>query len=173
MGEAMLLCTSGERAFVVALVISGGQDQSLAAFQAGHGTTKEIAAQSATQMMRRPRVLAAIREEADRRLRSGALLASSALYEIIADTKHKDRFKASVEVLNRAGMLVETHHRITVDNDTRSVDQIKKEVELLLARVFKGQPLPAALTAPLEGQFSEVLSDEGLEDFLGTDNSEA
>lgn len=153
-GDAMRVLTPAQRAFVCATLESGGRNNTLAALRAGYGSSEDQAKVVACHMMRNPKIIAAIREEADRRLQSGALLASSALIEIAQDDRHKDRFKAAVELLNRAGLMVETRHRITVE-DNRDTETLKAEVEKMLERVFKGER-PAALAPPIDAEFQDV-----------------
>lgn len=163
LGEAMLACTPAQRAFVVALVETGAQDHARAAEMAGIGGSTASAAVWACRTIRNPKVIAAIHEEADMALRGDALLGRAVLKEIALDRAHKDRFKAGVELLNRAGLIVETHHRLIVQDDRRTNDEIRKDVEGMLKALYKGRELPAMLLPPLEG---EVLSSEGLEDVL-------
>lgn len=178
LGEAMLALTPNQRAFVTALLIFGGVKQTEAALAAGYGGNPRSAAVVACRMMRNPRILAAMREEADRRLRSGALLASSALIEIVGDRAHRDRFKAAVELLNRGGLLVETQHRVIVENDSRTTEEIKREVEGMLQRLYKDRPLPVGLLPPIEGvvvgrhdaleeDVVEVVNEDSIDDLMG------
>jgi hypothetical protein len=167
LGEAMLALTPARRAFVIALVETGTKDQSLAAAMAGLGGTDNARRVVGSRLMRLPTVLAAIREEADRRLRSGALLAASRLYELVMSRDEKIAFKASVELMNRAGMMVETQHRVIVENDTRSAAQIQEQVMGLFKKLHPGQSVPAALAPPVDAEFEVVSSDDGIEDLLG------
>ncbi len=54
--------------------------------------------------MRHPKIQEAIREEGSRRLGRHAILAVSVLAEIAANPEHKDRLRAAIELLNRAGL---------------------------------------------------------------------
>jgi phage terminase small subunit len=160
----MLLLTQAQRGFVIAMLETGGQDHTKAAVLAGFGNNVDVANVSAARMMRQPKILAAIREEADRRLKSGAILGASVLIEIMQDTRHKDRFKAAQEVLNRAGLMVEQTHRV-IHEDHRTDAEVKRSLALLLgkygvdaAKVLGGDVVDA--------EFSEVTGAEGLEDLL-------
>lgn len=164
----MLSCTPGERAFVIALVMTGGADQGKAAYDAGFGNSIEVASVQAARMVRRPRVISAIREEADKAMQGDALLGRAVLREIAADTRHKDRFKAGVELLNRAGLLVETTRRLIVQDDSRTEEQIKQDIETIFKKLYKDQPLPVSLQPPIDAEFSEVVkSSDGIEDLIG------
>jgi phage terminase small subunit len=155
LGEAMLVLTKPQRAFVTAMLLFGGVDQNRAALAAGYGGNERSASVIACRMMRNPRIIAAMREEADRRLQSGALLASSVLTEIAMDARHKDRFKAAVELLNRSGLMVETRQRITIE-DNRDTNDLKREVAKMLSKLYKDQPLLPALPKPIDAQFEEI-----------------
>lgn len=163
-GEAMRLLTGSQRAFVIALVESGADDHTACAMRAGYGGTPGSAAVVASRMMRNPKIIAAIREEADRALQGDALLGRAVLVSIAQDIRHKDRFKAGVELLNRAGLLVETRQRITIE-DNRDDDALREEVQSMLAKLFE-QPVPAKLAhtetlhappvAAVDAEFTEV-----------------
>lgn len=176
LGPAMLACTPGQQRFVVAWMDMGGDDKVArqAASMAGYGGTEQALGVATFRLRHNPLVLAAMREMADRMLRSGAVLGAAALKEIARDALHKDRFKASVELLNRAGLLVETQHRLVIQNDTRTTAQIRHDVEEAFKRLYPpGTPMPAQLMPPVDAEFVEVskpkepvLSSEGLEDIL-------
>ena len=125
LGEAMQVLTDTQRRYVIALVTQGGQKANLA-YQLATGCTPENANKNAWRM-NVPHVMAAIREEADRRLRSGAILGASVLVDIAEDTQHKDRFKAASRLLDHAGLIVATEHKVTVE-DRRSTDEILKSI---------------------------------------------
>ena len=164
LGPAMRVLTEGQRAFVIAHLLDGGRNNTQAAIMAGYGGTPESARTRAFELMRTPKILAAIREEADRRLRSGAALAASALLEMAADPMHKDRYKASVELLNRAGMVVEDVKRV-IHEDYRSNAEIKTAI-LALAKANNLDIKALGIAEePLEAEFEELSSD-GIEDLL-------
>lgn len=119
LGPAMLAILPQQRAFVYALVETGGQDNTKAAALAGYGGTPGSTRVQAHRLAHDPKVLDAIREVADERLRSGAILGAEVLIEIAKDPTHKDRFRSAVELMNRAGMLVATRieHRVVHQHD--------------------------------------------------------
>jgi phage terminase small subunit len=174
LGDAMLQITEAQRGFVIAFLETGGQEHQRAAWMAGFGNSMEAAAVAASRMMRNPNVLAAIREEADRRLKSGAILGASVLVEIASDTKHKDRFKAGVELLNRSGLIVEQTHRV-IHEDHRSDAELERAVVNLAGRLGVDPKMllghaAAGAVAAVDAEFTEVVTvtngDEGLEDLL-------
>ncbi len=167
LGPAMQALNEGQRNFVIALLETGAKDNTLAAEMAGYSGTQGSRKVQAYRLIHNPKVLAAIREEGERRLRSGAILGASVLIEIASDTMHKDRFKAAVELLNRSGLLVETQHRVIVENDTRSAEQIRSEVVELFKRLNPGQPPPLALAKPIDVEYAEVSDPDDISDLIG------
>lgn len=179
-GPAMSACTDQERRFVIALLETGARDATKAAAMAGYGAdtygkgegksqngTSKIAAY---RLSHRPRVQAAIREEADKRIRAGAILGASVVMEIAMNPLHKDQYKAAVELMNRSGLIVETKHTVEV-TDNRTTNGLLARVHELAARLqldprkLLGQ---AAGTMPvLDAEYEEVEgSSDGLEDLL-------
>jgi phage terminase small subunit len=169
MGPAMLALTENQRAFVVAMLETGAVDASRAATIAGFGNTEGSRWQAGWRLSHNPKVLAAIREEADKRLRSGAILGASVLVEIAGNTLHKDRFKAAVELLNRAGLIVTTEHKVIVEDDRRDRAMVEQAVVALAKRLNIDPALLLGVRASvIDGQFEEVpaMSSEGIEDLL-------
>ena len=116
----MLDLTDKQQKFVVALLETAGENETRAAMMAGYGAGYHT---RADELSRNPKILAAIREEADKRLRSGAVLAASKLIEIVKNNTHKDQLKACVELMNRGGLQVITTHKVVVE-DNRSDNEI-------------------------------------------------
>jgi hypothetical protein len=173
LGPAMRACNVNQRAFVIALLETGGSSKKLAAKMAGYGLSDNASGSAGSSLSRHPKVLAALKEEADRRIRSGAVLAASVLLEIAEDPLHKDRFKAAQELLNRSGLIVETQHRVVVE-DQRSTDEIERRI-LTLAEKLGIDPVKLLGYVPatggtdiIDGECTDVEDDgsEGLEDIL-------
>jgi phage terminase small subunit len=164
LGEAMRSLTPPQRRYVIAW-LDGASDQSQAARMAGYGNSDGAVRVAGHRLQHNPKISAALREEADRRMRGGAILAASALIEICSDKFHKDRFKAAVELANRAGLVVETQHRVTVEQDSRTVDQIKQDVLALLQRV-QPNALKQVTSVPLDVEFAEVDDPNDLSDLM-------
>jgi len=136
LGPAMRRLTDMQKKYVIAYLMNPtlhGHTQ--AAIIAGYGKNRhDTAKHMAWLLSHNEKVQAAMREEADRRIRTGAIIASSRLLDIVEDKTHKDNFKAVVEVLNRAGLIVETQHRVVVerDDDMMSViERVKKQAVAL------------------------------------------
>lgn len=165
----MSACTAQERQFVIALLETGARDATKAAVIAGYGANRhDSAKQQAWRLAHRPRVQAAIREEADKRIRTGTILGASVLMEIAANPTHKDQYKAAVELLNRGGLLVETKHTVEVV-DNRTTQTLLARVHELANRLgldpkrLLGQ---AANVEIVDAEFEDVGSTDGLEDLL-------
>ncbi len=174
----MAACNERERRFVVALVETGS-DNTRAALYAGYRDTVDkdgynnTAAVAGYRLAHRPRVQAAIREEAERRINGTAILAASVLVEIMRDPLHKDRYKAAVESLNRAGLQVTTKHEVNVRDD-RTIGQLEEFIRVTAAKhgldpeQLMGKSKPLALEAPIDAEWEDVEdeSDDGLEDLF-------
>lgn len=167
LGSSMQALTGNQRAFVIALVELGAKNPTQAAMMAGYGGTDAARRTAAKELMRNPKVLDAIREEADKRLRSGALLAASRLIEIASNPLDLNSFKACVELLNRADLIVATKHEVTV-TDNRTTDEVMNTI-LALAKRNNIDPKTLLGYNPaekvVEGEFTEATT-EGLEDLL-------
>lgn len=133
-GPSMLALTEPQRQFVLHYCNTGGINAAEAARRAGYGDNSNSQAVIASRMLRQPRILAALREVADRRLKAGAIMAASAVVEIAQDPLHRDRFKAATELLNRAGLVVEGISRVIVE-DHRTVEEIERRVRDLAERL--------------------------------------
>ena len=167
----MQALTPLQRGWVWALLAQGGKDNKRAAIVAGYSEASSH--QQGYLNAHNPKIIRAVREEADRRLRSGALLGASVLLEIAGDVMHKDRYKAAVELLDRSGLLVVREQRISVEHkdDAAMVDRI-----IVLARTLGLDPtqlLGSAgvevkkLPAPIDVEYVEVTpAPEGLEDLF-------
>ncbi len=161
LGPAMLALSLPRRRFVTAWV-NGAKNHSAAAALAGIGGTPNAQHVAAHRISNDPAVIAALREEADRLLRGGALFATVRLYELAQSPNEAVALKATLALAERAGLVVETSHRIIVENDTRSTDEIKQAVFEQFKKLYPGQALPIAFQPPVDVEFSEV--DKELED---------
>lgn len=137
LGPCMRALNEKQRAFVYALVETGG-NASQAAAAAGYGfdsdTPEKRSAACRTrgyQLSHDDKVLAAIKEEAQKRLNSGALIATSALLEIVQDPAHKSRLRAIEVLLDRAGLVVNRDVNINVNHTHKTdADQIERITSL-------------------------------------------
>jgi phage terminase small subunit len=105
-GPAMAVLTEKQRAFVMAMINYPGITQYEAAKRAGYTPNSEVGQRvKGHYAAHNPKVQAAIREEAGKRLNSLSLRASNFLMEVLDDDAAplKERTKAALAVLDRTG----------------------------------------------------------------------
>jgi len=121
---------------------------------AGYGTPdskRTSLSKSAYTLSRDERIILAIHEEAQKLLRLGHPEAVSVLYEVMRDSKSKDRVRAASAILDRCDPLTTTHrvdvtHR-QIDYEQEELEQYKAMIELGVSRekmreVFGGNTIP-------------------------------
>lgn len=175
LGRAMKALNEKQRSFVYALVETGG-NASQAAAAAGYGSDSATKEQRENayrvrgyQLSHDPKVLAAIKEEAEKRLHSGALLAASKLLEMANDNSSKHQFKAAVELLNRSGLVVATEHKVTVEHKGGSDREMIERIRLLAGNLgLDPKKLLGSAGVIIDADFEEVeaATADGLEDLL-------
>ncbi len=158
-----------EARFVAEYIAGGGADATRAALRAGYAA--KSAHVSAHHLLRRDRVLTAIKREAERRLQAGVALGAAVLVELATGAKSETvRRQAAKDLLDHGGLpaITRSEHVVTV-RDNRTDAQLRAHVERLsrelgLAAVtIEGTateaPAPAAaLPAPVA---IDVDADEG------------
>lgn len=169
MGPAMRALNEKQRIFVSALAVYGGE-QSEAYRAAGYEVTNDnSAAAAASRLARSDGIVAAIKEEAIRRLDSSPMLAVSTLVEL-ASYKNPDdkvRLKAANSILDRVGGFAgKTEHQIIIKDDRTTqelIDFIKHTAVAngLDPAALLGLPAPRNV---VDAEFSEV--DPDLADLL-------
>lgn len=161
LGPAMKNLNDRQRAFVIAMIEMGGINYTRAAEAAGYGNGNvESACTQGNRLAHDETVIAAIHEEAQRRLRSGAIMAVQTLLEIANDrtAEHRDRLKATEMILNRSGLHAVTEHNVKVEHrdatDEGMIERIK-----LLAQKQGLDPIKLLGSAGIvvEAEFKEVL----------------
>lgn len=168
-----------QKQFVLALLATGGKNQSEAARIAGYAHANVVGSRLANQAnvqaalaeeavriqmvvegddARDPAVIAAIGEEAANRIRSAAILGASALFEIAADPLHKDRLKAAEALLDRADVLrVEHNQKITVEHvSTSTNEKIARIVDLAKKQGIDPQRLLGDYGVVIDADFKVV-----------------
>lgn len=125
LGPHMLALDERQRRFVVGY-LGDAKDASKCAAAAGYSTTANGHRVQAHRLLHNPKVIAAIKEEAGRRLNGAAYIAAAGLAEIAADPTHKDRYKASADILDRTGFPRTLDHSVSVDDrtDNRSTSDL-------------------------------------------------
>jgi hypothetical protein len=155
-GPAMLaLPTDRHRAFVRALyqVKPGHGANVKAAKLAGWGqplSSPQSMATIASRLAHDERVLAAIREEDEKRIRSSAPRAISALSALVENPKHKDHARGIAMVLDRVHP-VETTHHVKVEHDAtpsfKETAQVMERIAELAAKFSVKLPAPLLIDA--------------------------
>lgn len=165
-GDAFNALTTLQKRFVLCHLVLGGRNAAEAARVAGYasGTWK----QSGYALLRKRSVIAALREEAEKRMSSHALTASENLLRIVGDATHKDNFKATIELMNRAGLQFIQKHEV-IHTDHRLAADVLASIVALAVRT--GQPVKALL-----GYDPEQVTDaevEEVEEDQPTDDADA
>ena len=133
LGRAMRKILPQQRAFVVAYVETGGRNGAAAARAAGYAPNNPGAQRvTAYRLLHDDKVLAAIKEVADKQLRASIIIGTDALIEIASDPSHKDRLKAATELVNRGGLIAATAHNINVNvTDNRTPEEMLTRINVL------------------------------------------
>jgi len=126
-GPAMLALNDRQRRFVLAKCENPSishEGASRAAGYLGEGINARV---QGHRVATHPKVLAAMKEEAERMLNGDVLLATMALREIAKDTNHKDRAKVAMHIRAMAGLTEisrsEVVHRV-LTNDSEKIAAI-------------------------------------------------
>lgn len=179
LGPAMRELTEMQRSFVVGYLDYGGRPGKApdAARDAGYSTHNDnVLKSNASRLLHMPKIIRAIKEEADLRLRTGAILGASVLIEIAGDANHKKQYNAAVELLNRSDLIVAERKEIIVDDKRPGKDELVERVHSLAERLgidpamlLKGQTLMVPATEMIDvtpnlGQDDDVSEEMEQED---------
>lgn len=137
LGPAMQRLTVLQRQFVVAYCEHPNYTPGQLAAEAGYSAGTEGSTQLRVvgfHMMRNEKVLAAINEEAGKRLRGAGLIGVGAVVAIALNPAHKDHLKAALALMDRTGHHATSEHKVTVD-DKRP--QSKAELVAAVAQVAR------------------------------------
>ena len=121
-GRAMSALTDRKRHFVLMMLQQGVNPKAALSAAKAAGFTAEYS----YKLMRDPNILAALREEAGKRLTGAALMGVNVMLQIANDPTHKDQFRAAKELAAINGFTAE--QKIVVEH----INQDSKE---LLTRV--------------------------------------
>lgn len=165
------LPTDRQRLFVIAMLETGGLDASRAAALAGYTTNSANALYVVSHRLAHDAaILAAMAEQASRRLHSGGILAVSQLLTLAKSAeKDADKIKASVAILNRIGMHEKTEHKVTVTDNSKTDAQLLSRIAYLSKELgVDGQKLLGHVKLPvIDAEFSVVPpASEDPDDFL-------
>lgn len=176
LGPAMAAIEPKQRAFVQALIDSGGNNRRRAATLAGYGNTPESSNTAAHRLAHDPKIVAAIKEEAEKVLHSAVALGAKVLVEIASDPMHKDRLKAAQSLLDRGGLLlvqrsevVHTHRddNAMIERITILAQALNLDPAQLLGNIGVGTARKALSGPVVDAEFTEIVGTaDGLEDLL-------
>lgn len=126
--------TDMQKAFVIAMIEYGGLDYTKAARAAGYKDSGTGAIRvHAHYLAHDERIQEAIKEEGQRRLNAGALMAVRTLLTIVDDptAERKDRLKAAEMIMNRTGLHATSEHKVAVVHKDESGAEMVKRIEQL------------------------------------------
>ena len=136
LGPAMRRLTSRQRRFVVAALEFPGATHEAIARRAGYSaSTSNSLKVQAHDNFASERVIAALHEEASKRLRSSAVLGASVLVEIAQDKGHKDRLRAAEALLNRIGFHELSEHRVSVQHSDATGKALTERIAEIARRL--------------------------------------
>ena len=145
--------TPKKLAFAKCHVQLGGKNATQAAIMAGYSSKGggAGAAVTASRLLRDPRVLQAIKEESERRLRSGVAMAADTLTELAQNAQSESvRLQAAQALLDRGGMQLATlsQHHVVVE-DKRTDDELLARVRQLQGELgLNAKVIPAEVVTP-------------------------
>lgn len=164
-GPAMSALNPQQQAFVRNLATNGG-NATRAYIDAGYTVSSPEAGRvGGHRLAHNPKVLLAIREDAESRMHAGAGMAADVMITVMRDATHKDRYKAAAHVLALAGISPTIKHEHLIE-PSRSAKELLQEIRDM-AKVLK---LDAGklLGEVTDAEFEDVTPDgrAGLEDML-------
>ena len=158
-GSAMAALAPQEAAFVEAMIAGGAGPSCVekAAAAAGYSPGSGYG----WKLMRKSKILAALREEAAKGLLGGALLGQKVLFEIATDQTHKDRFRAARELLAHSGFTITQEQKITVEHVNSETRELIKEIsDFAKATGLDAKQLLGSIgisrEEPVDAEFAEV-----------------
>lgn len=160
-GSAMAALGELQRRFVLALLDNPGCSHAQAARIAGYSDVADGAKVRGHYAAHNPKVQAALREEAGKRLNSLSVVAANIMMEVMLDedASRKDKLKAAMAVLDRTGFAAVQKIDVTRKDEggANVLEQIKRLAEKLSLPVQQLLNKPAAPV--LDAEFSEVKGD--------------
>lgn len=131
LGPAMLALTVARRRFVVGWIGTKGKNAARVARSAGFSAQR--AKVTACELLRDPKILAALKEEADRRLDGIAVLAILGLGDLVTSKNEKVKAAAVDSVLDRTGYGRRSTQDVRVEHvDSRSTAELLAAVQAMM-----------------------------------------
>lgn len=134
LGPAMLALDSRQRRFVVGWIGTRGKNAARVARAAGYSDKHDACKVRAHYLIHNPKILLALKEEADRTLDGTAVLAILGLTDLVGEKDAKIRAAAIDSVLDRTGYGRKTTQDIRVEHvDTRSTAELLAAVQHMIS----------------------------------------
>jgi phage terminase small subunit len=156
----MRALTDYQRRFVWAMLETGGQNHTEAARLAGSKSTEDGLRVRGFELTHNPKVLAALRVEAIKRMTAHGVRLADDLVTIATnpEAKDADRLKAIGMVMDRTGMQGITERHIVVQDDRRSREDLLRE--FFKAAKDVGIPMGRIAGPVIEGRVEAEPTDE-------------
>jgi phage terminase small subunit len=156
LGPCMEKLNPRQRAFVDAMLDTGGADYTRCAKLAGYVGGEGGIRVTAHRLAHDERIQAAIQEQARKRMIGAGIMATGVLIDIAGNPAHKDQLKAATSLLDRAGLHAITESKHTVHNTSDRAEQIREIAEL--AREMGADPvkLLGAHGVTIDADFTEI-----------------
>lgn len=163
LGPKMKAINARQRKFVEAVLMQGNRNYT-AAYKVAYpdAQSQNAARVSAHRLSHDEKILAALKEETERRMQASVAMAAEVLLAIAEDPTHKDRLKAATAILNRSGMHESVEHKFTHDVSTDAKSLLARFSVLagtlgvdpvaILGRAGVALPKPEVI----EGEYTEV-----------------
>lgn len=160
LGPAMKACNAAQRRFALAAVMYPLAKDWQIAKAAGysersHGSLRV----TAHRLFHSEKVIAAIKECADKEIRGSAMLGIATIKKIVRSDMHKDQLKAAQTLVGLAGFTIDQNIKVTQTIRNESADgvlaEIRKLADLLgvpVQRLLEQRPAAPVVDA----EFSEV-----------------
>lgn len=152
LGPRMLACTILQRRFVIGIIENRFKDASRVARVAGYAPNGRNSRQQAYDLLRHPKIIAAIQEESGRRLQGLTAFAVFALERNLKGSDAKARQVAADSILDRTGFPRKMERAVEVTDKTpqRNHDELRALVSAKLQMLgFEAPKL-------IEGDFNVV-----------------
>lgn len=170
LGPAMLALNAGQRKFVKAMILTGGQNQRRAALMAGYAPSS--ASQRGHVLAHDEDVQLALIEEGKKQMTAAAVLGTSILVEFMGSPTlaAKDRMRAIEMVFNRVGLQPVTEQKITVEHKM-GTKELRAGIEALARELGMDPTKLLGNEGVIDVEFKELPAPEktgaeGLEDLL-------
>jgi phage terminase small subunit len=130
----MLALNPRQRAFVTAILTFPHCSNARAAAEAGYGGENPATlGVTGHRLAHNSLVIAALQEEADKRLRSSSVLAVNVMCEIATSPKSadKDRLKAAGMIADRVGLHAKSEHKVITEDASTTDSAMRDRIKVL------------------------------------------